>query len=61
MTVPLSPRTVGLFLACGTVLPFAAFFAAYPFERSSHRRNVLSAVIGVLTILLVGVVLYLNT
>lgn len=62
MAVPISPRDLGILLTCGATLPFAAFFAAYPFEGGRRKTlNVVSFMVGVLAIAVVSFVLYVNT
>ena len=61
MSVPISPRDLGILLTCGATLPFAAFFAAYPFEERKRKAlNILSFMVGVFAIAIVSFVLYLN-
>jgi hypothetical protein len=59
MATPISPRDLGVLLTCGAMLPFAAFFAAYPVERGKKKAlNILSFTFGLLVIAVVGFVMY---
>lgn len=59
MTVPISPKTLGLLLSCGAILPFAAFYAATPNKEGKWKMsNIVSFIIGLITIGVVGFILY---
>jgi hypothetical protein len=59
MATPISPRDLGILLACGATLPFAAFFAAYPVEEGKRKAlNIISFIVGLIAISIVGLVLY---
>lgn len=59
MATPISPRALGVLLACGGMLPVAAFFAAYRADEKKYRKlNILSYIMGLLAITVVGVVMY---
>jgi hypothetical protein len=61
MAVPISPRTLGVFLACGAILPVAAFFAAMPTQKGKAKTlNIIGVVIGVVAISIIGFELYQN-
>lgn len=63
MAVPISLMSRIVLLACAAILPFTAFFAAYAYDGEKRRMklNILSFTVGVVTIGVVGVVLYLNS
>jgi Fe2+ transport system protein B len=59
MATPISPKALGLLLACGATLPVAAFFAAFRADERKYRvLNVLSYIFGLIAISIIGVVLY---
>ena len=61
MSAPISPRDLGILLACGAVLPVAACFGAYPFDGRNRRKlNILSYSIGLVAIAIVAVILHEN-
>ena len=58
MTGPIPHKALTMLLACGAVLPFAAFFAAYPFEGGKRKLfNIVSFVVGLIVISVVYIVL----
>lgn len=58
MATPISPRDLTILLACGLSLPFAAFFAAYPFKGSKKPLNIISFALGLLVISIVAIEMY---
>lgn len=59
MAVLISPKALGVLLACGAVLPVAAFFAALPIEGGKRKTlNIVSFIVGLIAISIVGVVMY---
>jgi hypothetical protein len=58
MTGPIPPKALTILLSCGAVLPFAAFFAAYPFEGAKRKLfNIASFIVGLIVISIVYIVL----
>ena len=62
MAVPISLLSRTVLFACAAVLPLAAFSAAYAYDSPRRKKlNIISFIVGLVTIAVVGVVLYLNT
>jgi len=55
----ISPLARYVLIGCAAVIPFAAFSAAYAYKREDGKKiNIVSAIIGVIAILIMGVVMY---
>ena len=55
----ITPRALMTLLACGGVLPLAAFFAALPIEGGKKKAlNIASFLVGLTAITIVGIVMY---
>jgi len=55
----IAPRALATLLACGGILPLAAFLAALPVEGGKKKTlNIVSFIVGLIAITVVGVVLY---
>jgi len=59
MAAPISLMARTILFACAVVLPLASFSAAYAYDSPNRKRlNIISFIVGLLTIAVVGVVLY---
>jgi len=59
MSAPISLLARTVLFACAAILPLAAFSAAYAYDEARRKKlNIISFIIGLLTIAVVGVVLY---